>query len=256
MKSYLDMGGRLFGTHWFSYDWVQASYPTAVTNQFGSNVDNDRETYSNPAAPIDLTIDTSSATGSTFSQWLNVLGASPGGVGTVRFLSWRHLPEVVSAPTLRLAYGDSSMAPLNHPQNSSVWGGPLVGIYQFNTPYGGANPCGRVEMAMSHVSQYGTGSAFPGPCGSASNAMTAQEEAFEFLIFNSQQCLGLVPTPAPPGTTGLPTASFTRDYQGVCPSGYMAKWGVFYWEATIPTATTQIAFSAATADTQAMLPKP
>jgi hypothetical protein len=253
MKSYLDAGGRLFATHWFSYDWVAANYPAVATYQFGTNVDNDRE-----APSFDFTIDTSTTTGSTYSQWLNLLGASPGGVGTVRFLSWRHLPTTVNMPsTLRLAYGDSSQPPVSHAQNSSLWGGPLVSLYQFDTPYGSANPCGRVELAMSHVSQYlssgNMSTAFPGGCPSASTAMTAQELAFEFLIFNSQACLGLVPTVPPPQPTGLPTVTFTRDYQAVCPAQTKVKWGVFYWEATIPGASS-IAFRAATANTQALLP--
>ncbi|MGH7440290.1 MAG: hypothetical protein ACRENE_31745 [Polyangiaceae bacterium] len=250
MAAYLNAGGRLFGSHWFAFDWLQSNYTTAMTNVFGTAVDADRE-----GPQFDFTIDQSTTTGLLFANWLNYVGASPGGFGTVRFLSWRHLPQSVNSPnTLRLAYGDSSKAPVSH---SPPAAGPLVAVYQFNTPYGSANPCGRVEMAMSHVSQYGTGGTFPGGCGwaagAAAPAMTAQEQSFEFLIFNSQQCQGLVPTVPPPATPALPTVTFSRDYQGVCPSGTMVKWGVFYWQATIPGAS-KINFDAATADTQAGLP--
>ncbi|MGH7437081.1 MAG: hypothetical protein ACRENE_15515 [Polyangiaceae bacterium] len=249
MAAYLNAGGRLFTTHWFAFDWLQTAYPTAFTNVFGTAVDNDRE-----APQFDFTIDQTTSTGLLYANWLNYVGASPGGFGTVRFLSWRHLPQSVNTPgTLRLAYGDSSKAPVSH---SPPGAGPLVAAYQFDTPYGSASPCGRVDVAMSHVSAYGSG-AFPGGCGwatgAAAPAMSAQEQAFEFLIFNSQKCLGLVPTVPPPSTPALPTVTFTRDYQGVCPSGTMVKWGVFYWEATIPGAS-NIQFSAATADTQASLP--
>jgi hypothetical protein len=61
----------------------------------------------------------------------------------VTFNSWRHLVETVNPPTIRIAHGDSTQPPVNHAQNSSVWGGPQVSMYQFDTPWGvpAANQC-------------------------------------------------------------------------------------------------------------------
>lgn len=247
MKAYLDAGGRLFASHWFSLDFVYYNYPTAVTHLFGQRVESDRE-----APSIDYTIDTSFPSGQTFADWANLVGASPS-YGKVRFNSWRHLSESVAAPTRRFAYGDSRLPPVNRTQApapaTTIWGGPMVGIYSFDTPYGAANTCGRVVVPMSHVSS-GSG-AFPAGCGAATTAMSAQEKAFEFLLFESQACIG--PPPAPPMPPPLPTVTFYRDYEGVCTPGYVPVWQPFYWQSLVP-AGTSIEFHAGTATTQALLP--
>jgi hypothetical protein len=56
----------------------------------------------------------------------------------------------------------------------------------------------------------------------------------------------------PPKVLVYTTASYTRDFQAVCPSGTFPAWGLVEWEATIP-AGGSIDFSAKTADTSANL---
>src|SRR3970282_2196892 len=87
-------------------------------------------------------------------------------------------------------------------------------------------------------------------CGDASTAMSAQEKAFEFLVFNTTQCLGIVNPP--PATPPLDAATFTRDFEAVCPDGHKPEWEFFYWQAVGPPGTS-IAFAARTADTLAEL---
>lgn len=54
------------------------------------------------------------------------------------------------------------------------------------------------------------------------------------------------------GLTPPSSATFTRDFQGVCPSGTRVRWGLFTWETATPVGT-HIAFTFKTADTQAAL---
>lgn len=83
-------------------------------------------------------------------------------------------------------------------------------------------------------------------CGTATT-MTAQEKAFEFMIYTTTQCVGSsTPTPEP---TPLQPQTFTRDYDAGCAQGEQVQWSYFFWQAAIPTGTS-ILFEAQTADTQ------
>jgi hypothetical protein len=253
MRDYVNAGGRLFATHWMSHDFVYLNWPPPagpVEEEFGQNIDNDREA---PVFPY--TIDTSSADGALLAQWAPAVGAGIAGPPPkITFNSWRHLSKSVNTASgaVRLSHGDSTQPPVNHAQNSSVWGGPHVNMYEFNTPWpNGA--CGRVVVSQSHVSA-GSG-AFPGGCGSPAVDMTAQEKAFEFLLFNATACIGPQPdTPTPPPPPVLPTGQvFTVDFESSCKVGERAVWQLFQWKASTP-AGTSIDFRAATADTVALLP--
>lgn len=242
MKAYIDKGGRLFSTHWMAYFMTHESYPAAVNYDFGDYVDRDRGPPDFP-----FTIVTASPLGATLAAWL--------GTPTVTFERWRHLSRSVNAPAIALASGDSRLAPVSHPSGSSSgWGGPQVSALQFDTPWGvpAANQCGRVVIAQSHVSESTSTTnqqlAFPGACNTA--AMSGEEKAFEFLLFSTTQCVGLVtpPPPAPP----LMQATFTYDYDSDCPDGSHPEWQFFQWQANVP-ALTSIEFEAQTADTQGAL---
>ena len=243
VRAYIDKGGRLFSTHWMGFDFTHLNYPMAVNFVFGNYVDADREA---PAFPY--TIDQTNAVGSLFANWASMVGASPAGFGTVTFSSWRHLAASVNAGTTRIAYGDSTQPPVSHAAGSTRWGGPMVSMFTFDTPWGvpPASQCGRVVTAETHVSS-GSG-VFPGGC--TGGAMTGQEEAFEFLVFNTTQCLGLVAPPAPIST--LAPVTFVRDFQASCPNGTLPVWRFFSWQSVIPPGTS-IEFRAQTADVQADL---
>lgn len=244
MKAYVDAGGRLFSTHWMGFDFTHTNYPAAITYVFGSELDaNDRN-----APSFVYTIDQTNPTGDLFADWANNVGASPAGAGTVTFTVWRHLAESVNAPAQRIAYGNTSLPPLSRSTGSPYWAGVHASMYTFDTPWGvpPANQCGRVVGAQTHVSA-GSGT-FPGGCNTA--AMNGEEEAFEFLLFNTTQCIGLV-TPPPP-VADLAPATFTRDFEADCPHGTQPEWAYFSWQSTVP-AGTSIVFKAQSADTQATL---
>jgi hypothetical protein len=243
VKAYIDKGGRLFSTHWMGFDFTHVNYPAAVNFVFGNYVDADRE-----APDFPYTIDQTNTTGKLFADWANLVGSSPAGYGTVTFSSWRHLAASVNAPATRIAYGDSTAPPVSHPAGSTKWGGPHTSMFTFDTPWGAApaNQCGRVVTAETHVSS-GSGTF---PTGCTTGAMSGQEEAFEFLLFNTTQCVGLV-APPPPASTLAPV-TFVRDFQASCPNGTQPTWRFFSWQADAPPGTS-IVFNAQTADTQADL---
>jgi len=268
LKTYIDKGGRLFATHWMANFLTRSTYPSAVKYVYGDFVDRDRQGSSATGTSFPYTIDVTAGNtvGQSLSAWL--------GSSTVTFSNWRHLVESVNAPTVRLAYGDSRQPPVNHPTCTVSatspyatpngggmdcddmgygWGGPMVSAYQFDTPWGvpAANQCGRVVVAESHVSKVTTSdqnTPFPASCDTS--AMNGEEKAFEFLLFNATQCVGLVTPPAP--STSLSPATYIVDYDSACPIGTQPEWEYFYWQATAPS-TTSIVFTAQTADTQAGL---
>ncbi|MBN1609152.1 MAG: hypothetical protein JW940_21160 [Polyangiaceae bacterium] len=238
LKAYIDKGGRLFSTHWMAYFLTKDSYPEAVDYVFGSYVDKDRNPPDFP-----FTIDTSTELGQSLSDWL--------GSPTVTFTVWRHLAASVNAPAIRLAYGDSTKSPVSHAAGSSSgWGGPQVSMFQFDTPWDSPaeEQCGRVVVSESHVSQSldaNHNTAFPSRCDMSS--MTGEEKAFEFLVFSTTQCVGLVAPP--PASPGLEPATYTYDFQANCKDDEVPEWEFFMWRATVPDGTS-IDFTAQTADTQ------
>ena len=55
-------------------------------------------------------------------------------------------------------------------------------------------------------------------------------------------------------TKSPPPQTFIRDYQAVCKAGTRVQWQVFRWKGLVTSATQNVAFTAATAETQAALP--
>lgn len=77
--------------------------------------------------------------------------------------------------------------------------------------------------------------------------MTAQEKAFEFMVFATTQCMGSTVT-TPPVVTLMPQ-TFVRDYQANCGVGEQVRWQYLYWQSAI-MAGTSIDFAAQTAETE------
>ncbi|MBX3259325.1 MAG: hypothetical protein KF782_06510 [Labilithrix sp.] len=139
--------------------------------------------------------------------------------------------------------------------------------FSFETPLGAASTCGRVIVNAMHVSASrqptdttSASNRFPGACagfgaGNPGPALTAEEKALAYQLFQLTACVGAPPapppTPPPPPTPSSQT--FVRDYEGVCPSGHRVQWQLFQWQARV-AAGASIEFRAATADDPASLP--
>jgi len=89
---------------------------------------------------------------------------------------------------------------------------------------------------------------FPGNCPAQGGALSQQEDAAEYLLFDLGACASGTPIQPPL----YHAATFTRDFDGKCPTGSHPVWRDFYWEDSTPS-TTDIVFTAATADTEAQL---
>src|SRR5262249_17292920 len=93
----------------------------------------------------------------------------------------------------------------------------------------------------------GTVNYFPYAC--QQGALTPQEAALEFELFDLSACVAPAMSAPPPPPTGLGyfPVTFTEDFTAVCPSGTRVAWRKLNWQASIPSSAS-IAFSAQTAD--------
>lgn len=176
LVTYTNAGGRFFASH-YSYTWLYNVVPFSQTAAWNVNAGANNS--------VTATIDTSFNKGKTFAQWLQLVGAlinpNPPQM-TIAFP--RHDFNSVVAPALRWMYSTNPAYPLH---------------YTFDTPWGQQSQCGHVVYSDFHVSNSSTqGVAFPNECNA--NAMTAQEKALEYMIWDLASC---VPGPKKPQCTPI-----------------------------------------------------
>jgi hypothetical protein len=199
LVTYLNMGGRVFTTH-YSYDWLSyANSPFNVIEQtpVGGLWDKDQMDYGtgNPfGGPPTTTANliTTFPKGKAFAQWLKNVGVA-GAPTTIGISDIRHDIDSVN-PMLAQAWATDTMTdgksgvahltfdtPLNPP--TTVDNGPMY--------------CGRVVYSDFHVAQMEANSSqpFPGAC-SMSGPLTDQEKALAFMLFDLSSCV--LPDNKPP----------------------------------------------------------
>lgn len=178
LVAYANSGGRVFATH-YSYVWTRVGWPQAADWR--------------PKLPdlynqtFNVTVDQSFPKGQAFAQWLSNVGASttPGTLGVEES---RHDVVAVRPGSTRWLYGT---VPASSPPES-------VQHLTYNTPFsavstlpdGGAVPaCGRVVYSDFHVTAGAKsgGNTFPTAC--VAGAMTGQEKALEFMLFDLSACV-------------------------------------------------------------------
>ncbi len=128
-------------------------------------------------------------------------------------------------------------------------------LMTFNVPIGAATQCGRVVYSDFHVSASSTNglySTFPEEC--ISGALSPQEKALEYMLFDLTSCLtpDYVPPPAPPKYSAAVTVS--RTYTASCGTGMQPVWHYFDYLDHTPSnssGTTSISFSLQTGNTPA-----
>jgi hypothetical protein len=199
LAAYTSAGGRAFMTD-FAYNWMASScgqyvqcsgdveqnpaYTNVATWDTGQMASGAAET-----GKIDLV---SNPKGMAFEQWLQDVGASASGSGTVSLNPVFHNSNGITAPTEQWLYWASS-TPIH---------------FTFNTPVGAtpANQCGLVAFSDWHADQLGASGAgcafeglsstppylshgltFPNECDS--NPMTPQEAVLEFMLFDLTACV-------------------------------------------------------------------
>lgn len=172
---YANTGGRVFVTD-LSQDVIKTGpepWPSTATWETGF------ASFSNPA-----TIDTTFPKGEALAEWLKVTGASST-LGQIELEDTYVRLNAVGQGSQRWVYGDNN-----------------IQTYSFNTPVEEdvANQCGRVFYSSFHVTQssFGSGS-IPQSCGT-DTALTPQERALEFMLFDLAACIikdGEKPVPPP-----------------------------------------------------------
>lgn len=182
MKAYAEHGGRVFATH-YGYTWFKESPDESFRSV---------ATWNAPASAYGsktYSVDTTFPKGAAFADWLEANGATTA-PGTPSIL--------VTNPAANVAAVD--------PQRAQRWlytkdASSSVGYFSFNVPVGAPadQQCGRAVFSDLHVSGEHGGSPLPSSCGR--EALTPQELALEFMLFDLASCVmpdGSLPAPPAP----------------------------------------------------------
>jgi hypothetical protein len=165
---YVNAGGRMFATHYHYYWIAQGPQPFPGTAVW------DTGNYDMPE-PTMGSINTSFPKGQAFADWLHVVGASPN-KGTLQLTDVRRDLNQATGPA--------------QPWITAPTTGGLSAVQHitFNTPIGvqPESQCGRVVFSDFHVTS-SSGGQFPGGC--VNGAMTPQEKALEFMLFDLSACI-------------------------------------------------------------------
>ena len=198
LKTYLDGGGRAFLEHYHDtwlrggnedpsleeeFMYQKTPFPAMATWLPPGDFDFQA---GHPGAFAPYTVDVSFPKGKDFADWLQFVGASPNGLGKIELYDVKH-PAMATVPPSQGWISDAAGVP----------------YFSFNTPIEAAAEaqCGRLVHTGIHVGVEKLTSdktaAFPGGC--ASNPMTAQEKALEFLLFDLSSCVMTIDEePKPP----------------------------------------------------------
>ncbi len=196
---YSNIGGRVFTSHW-GREWIERSsgngglfpngpYPNVATwipDQAGGGATGD--------------IYTGGTWGANFNAWMTNVGAATGGQFPIN--PWREDTSAVNSTYSRLFVSYDG-------DNGTTQGYPAD--FTFDTPLGGS-PLGRVMYTDMHLATasgnpWGT---FPNNCTAQGTALSQQEAAAEYLLFDLGSCITGQPVPPnypPISTTGNGTNS-------------------------------------------------
>ena len=203
LLDYAQIGGRVFASH-FHYSWFNtgpfAAYNLARWTRMTQDI-----------GDINAIVQTTLPNGSAFprgvamKQWLTNVGALP--TGELHIVQARHNADVTAANT------PSTPWIVADPQTGMRAAGATQ-YFSFDTPFNTAalEQCGRVVYSDLHVgaasmdyNNTNPNGMIPQnsivPSGCANNALSAQEDALEFMLFDLSGCI----TPPDQGAGGIPT---------------------------------------------------
>ena len=207
MEAYVNAGGRVFAEH-FHWVWIRSF--TGYTSPFGPVA----TWYNDPGEPNpgtgqigtlsrDTLIDQSFPEGVAFASWLTNVGASttPGHLTLSSSVKYTAIDQI-KPPSQRWIFEPVPTDAGVPPPDAGITGTPAqyTHAFSFNTPVGATESaqCGKFVYSALHVSDSAstgspgdpsTGStAFP-TCCATRTALSAQEKAMEFMIFDMSACL-------------------------------------------------------------------
>jgi hypothetical protein len=186
MQEYADVGGRVFASHWHNV-WIGGNFTgggqPAVADwlpiaTWGSITDP-------PNGSKNIIDELSNPKGSSFATWmLNVMGSTVRGEIPLQDDTIKSTAATVD--TTRAERWTALNALTGRPQN-----------FQFTTPtnVGADQKCGKVVFSDMHVSGNAmSASAYPDSCGDGGTprAMTPQEKALAFMLFDLASCVSVI----------------------------------------------------------------
>lgn len=180
MKSYADVGGRVFASHWHNI-WVSGKFQNGVGAPTPANWNTIGQWSDNGNFGGSEFIDeTSNPKGSLFADWMvNVGGSTTRG----------SFPVSQGKDTSQQI--DTTRAEMWVRQNDA---GGKPQMFQFTTPQEVSTDqrCGKVVFTDMHVSGQHEGGDYPDSCvGGAGNlTLTPQEKALAFMFFDIASCVG------------------------------------------------------------------
>ncbi|MGO9666167.1 MAG: hypothetical protein ACLP66_23065 [Polyangia bacterium] len=207
MEAYVNAGGRVFAEH-FHWVWIRSF--TGYTSPFGPVA----TWYNDPGEPNsgtgqigavsrDTLIDQSVPKGAAFASWLLNVGATttPGHLTLSSSVKYTAIDQI-KPPSQRWIFEPTPTDAGVPPPDAGVTGAPAqyTHAFSFNTPVGAAESaqCGKFVYTALHVSDSAS-TGFPGDpstgstvfptCCATRTALSAQEKAMEFMIFDMAACL-------------------------------------------------------------------
>jgi hypothetical protein len=196
LVTYANAGGRVFNTH-YHYYWIDptkiADRPAVATNPAWQSTASFIPEVQGTTS-IDGNVDTSFPKGAAFADWLVNVGATRA-KGQFPIDDARYNAIAATPPSTQWV-GDPNLGQTETGNNALLH-------YTFNTPVGAdeSAQCGKVLFSDFHVvgstSDYAP---FPQEC--ETGAMTPQELALEFMLFDLSACIQPdKDPPRPPQTT-------------------------------------------------------
>jgi hypothetical protein len=188
MKSYADLGGRVFASHWHNV-WIGGNFtgggqpsvaqwlPVAT---WGSITDP-------PNGSMNIIDENSNPKGSAFATWmLNVMGSTVRGQIPLQNDTIKSTAATVDTGRAeRWTYLQATGTGNGRPQN-----------FQFTTPIEAAadQKCGKVVFSDMHVAGNAQAGTYPAvSCGDATpRALTPQEKALAFMLFDLATCVSVI----------------------------------------------------------------
>jgi hypothetical protein len=169
MQTYVNMGGRVFASHWHNY-WVEFGpdpFPSVANFDHQDDLDD----------PFTALLDTSFPKGMALADWLVHVGGSMVR-GEIVIHAGQHTVNSVNPPAAqRWIYSDTPAS---------------VQYLTFNTPVGvmPEMQCGRFVLSDIHVSSGDSSSSDePFPTGCTSDGLSAQEKVLIFMLFDLSSCI-------------------------------------------------------------------
>jgi hypothetical protein len=187
MHDWLNEGGKVFATH-FHYVWFKSG-PTDFANAATW------KGFSGGTGAGQYAIDTTFPKGKVLHDWLSNVGALTN--GTIAMTGVADSVGAVNKPTQRWIYDSSSMDVKYLSLLTPVGGAPQAA----DAGESSASYCGKAVFSDLHAGGTSLQADVPGGC--PTGALTAQEQALEFLFFDLSACVAneSLPPPPPPQPT-------------------------------------------------------